>query len=281
MPDQPTAEQDSVQPLPVTAYAVRLEQFEGPLALLLEMIEGEKLDISKVSLAAVTESYLKFLDANPGIPPEELADFLVVASRLLLIKSRLLLPFIQVPEEDEGDLESQLKIYKEYLDASKLIEKMIGKRRFLFVHEKLPSVEIGFAPPKKLTVGQMRDLFLAAIKRLDAVVKVPQAIIEKTVSIHEKITQIRALVNKAERVSFRRLIQSAESRTEIVVSFLALLELIKQRSIRVSQDRIFDDITISLPGDETDASEGKSPLSAGSAAVSGDDQPLDSGSADA
>lgn len=226
------------------AYVAKLEQFEGPLHLLLELIESEKLDISEISLAVVTENYLNFLEANPDLPAEELADFLVVASRLLLIKSKLLMPYLTLPEEEEGDLESQLKIYKEYLDASKHIEQLIGKRRFLYVHEKLPKVETGFAAPKKLTADQMRTLFVGVINRLEVVVKVPEAVIEKTVSIHEKITQIRKLVAKAENTSFRELVTGAESRIEVVVSFLALLELIKQRAIHVSQDNIFDDIVI-------------------------------------
>jgi segregation and condensation protein A len=226
------------------SYVAKLEQFEGPLHLLLEMIEAEKLNISEISLAAVTENYLNFLEANPNLPAEELADFLVVASRLLLIKSKLLMPYLVLPEEEEGDLESQLKIYKEYLDASKHIEQLIGKRRFLYVHEKLPKVETGFAPPKKLTTDQMRALFIGVISRLEVVVKVPEAVIEKTVSIHEKITQIRRLVSKAERTSFKELVTGAESRIEVVVSFLALLELIKQRAVYVSQDGTFDDIMV-------------------------------------
>src|SRR5512142_2217103 len=173
-------------------YAVKLDQFEGPLDLLLELIEAEKLDISQVSLAHVTDGYLRYVQEHPEIPPEELADFLVIASRLLFIKSRILLPFLQaVAEAEEGDLESQLRIYKEYLDASKAVEAMIGKRRFLFVHEKLPHVDIGFAPPKKLTSSMMAEFLRGVIARLEPLVKVPRAVVEKTVSIHEKIRQIQ------------------------------------------------------------------------------------------
>jgi len=226
-------------------FAVKLEQFEGPLDLLLELIESAKLDISKISLAKVTDEYVRRLHDNPDIPPEELADFLVIASRLLLIKSRLLLPFLGLePEEPEGDLESQLKIYKEYLDASKVITAMIGKRRFLFVHEKLPHVEIGFAPPKKLTVEGLSELFRTVLKRLELIVRIPRAVIEKTVSIHEKIGQIQALIARVSRLSFRDIAGSAASRIEIVVSFLALLELVKQRSVSVEQGKLFDEITI-------------------------------------
>ena len=227
------------------AFAVKLEQFEGPLDLLLELIEAAKLDISQISLAKVTDEYVRRLQEQPNIPPEELADFLVVASRLLLIKSRLLLPFLNLgQEEPEGDLETQLKIYKEYLDASKTVQAMIGKRRFLFVHEKLPHIEIGFAPPKKLTALQMSELFRVVLKRLDLIVRIPRAVIEKTVSIHEKIVEIQQLIAKAASMSFRSLLASSASRIEIVVSFLALLELVKQRSVTVEQGKLFDDITI-------------------------------------
>jgi len=227
-------------------YAITLEQFDGPLDLLLELIEQEKLDISAISLAQVTDGYLQYVHAHPEIPPEELADFLVIASRLLFIKSRVLLPFLQqIAEEEAGDLESQLRIYKEYLEASKVIEGMIGKRRFLYVHEKLPQVEIGFAPPKKLTTDAMHALMTAVIARLTPLVKVPQAVVEKTVSIHEKIRQIQTLFARAKSVKFSAILADAQSRTEVVVSFLALLELVKQRNVSVNQDSRWGEITIS------------------------------------
>jgi segregation and condensation protein A len=226
-------------------YAVKLDQFEGPLDLLLELIESEKLDISQVSLAHVTDGYLRYVHEHPEIPPEELADFLVVASRLLFIKSRILLPFLQaVADAEEGDLESQLRIYKEYLDASKAVEAMIGKRRFLFVHEKLPHVDIGFAPPKKLTTSMMAEFLRGVIARLEPVVKVPRAVVEKTVSIHEKIRQIQSLIASATKVRFSSVLADAQSRTEVIVSFLALLELVKQRTVTVSQEAMWGDIVI-------------------------------------
>ncbi len=227
------------------SYAVKLQQFEGPLDLLLELIESEKLEISTLSLATVTDGYLAHLHANAEIPPEELADFLVVATRLLFLKSRLLLPFLNLGEEEQvGDLESQLRIYKEYLDASKTIEAMIGKRRFLFVHEKLPHIDIGFAPPEKFDTAQMVAFYRGVLARLEPLVKVPKAVVEKTVSIHEKIQHIQAMISKASQLSFRHVLLGTESKTEIVVSFLALLELVKQRSVSVSQDVRWGDIVI-------------------------------------
>ena len=227
------------------SYSVKLEQFEGPLDLLLELIEQESLDISQISLAKCTDGYLEYVEAHQDIPAEELADFLVVAAKLLFLKSQILLPFLNLEEpESEGDLESQLKIYREYLEASKSIEAAIGRRRFLFVHDRLPNVEMGFAPPKKLTTAQMGDMFRAVVARLEPVFKVPAAVIERTISIHDKIRQIRDILRQAERLSFREVLASATSRTEIVVSFLAILELTKQRSVSISQTGQFSDILI-------------------------------------
>ena len=235
-------------------FAIKLQQFEGPLDLLLDLIEQEKLDISQLSLATVTDRYLAHLEEVKDVPPEELADFLVVATKLLFIKSRLLLPFLNMgTDEPAVDLEAQLRIYKEYLDASKVIEAMIGKRRFLYVHEKLPHVEIGFAPPKALTTTQMAEMFRAVIVRLEPIVKVPQATIEKTVSIHEKIRQIQKMFEGVTRTSFSKVLMNAHSKTEIIVSFLALLELVKQRNVSVSQNDRWGDIVI-------DKIEGAAPM---------------------
>jgi len=229
-------------------YSVTLDQFQGPLDLLLKLIEEEKLEISEIALARVTDSYLHYVEAHPEIPPEELADFLVIASKLLLIKSRALLPFLEVAAvEEAGDLGAQLRIYKEYLEASKKIEAIIGTRRFLYVHDKLPQIEIGFAPPKKLNGELMAVLYRGVIARLEPLVKVPKAVIERVVSIHEKIQRIRNLfssLGKGGKVRFSAVLSEATSRTEVIVSFLALLELVKQRSVTVAQDRRYGDITI-------------------------------------
>ncbi|HCC22224.1 hypothetical protein A2480_01910 [Candidatus Uhrbacteria bacterium RIFOXYC2_FULL_47_19] len=226
-------------------YTVRLDQYEGPLDLLLQLIEAEKLDISEISLAQVTDDYLRLIEENPELPPEELADFLVVASRLLLIKSKLLLPYLQSTDDDsEFNLEEQLRIYKAYLDASKIIERLVGKRRFMYVHDKLPQTEIGFSPPKKLKLEQMRELFAAVSKRLEPIVKVQKQTLERIVSIHDKIRQIKEFIARTKRTSFRSLIQTSTSRLEVIVSFLALLELVKQRTVSVAQSERFDDISI-------------------------------------
>lgn len=225
-------------------YEFKLAQFRGPLDLLLELIEAQKLDISEVAMAQVTDQYLHHVENLGAIPVEELADFLVVASRLLYIKSKILLPFLMPPEEEGSDLETQLRIYKEYLEASKAVQTIIGKRRFLFVHEKLPQMDIGFSPPERFTAGDMRGLLLSLLSRIEPAVQAPKAVIEKTVSIQEKIAHIRGLFARAQTVKFSSVLIDAETKTEIIVSFLALLELVKQRVVAVEQDSKFREITL-------------------------------------
>ncbi|MEK7631694.1 MAG: ScpA family protein [Patescibacteria group bacterium] len=227
-------------------HSVKVHTFEGPLDLLLQLIEQEELDISQVALAHVTEQYLQALEKSDNISAEDLADFLVVAAKLLLIKSRILLPQLAVEgAEEASDLERQLKIFKEYLDASRGIAKIIHKRRFTFGRGK-PAVMIEekFSPPEGLEMGTMRELFLAVLRDIEPVIALPKAVIEKTVSISEKIEAIRALILDKALISFKSIMEDAKTKTDVIVSFLALLELVKQRSIVVKQGALFTDIAI-------------------------------------
>ena len=226
-------------------YEIKVENFEGPLDLLLKLIEREERDITTVALAKVTDQYIEQLKGLAEIPVEELADFLVVAARLLYLKSRMLLPLLQWDQEEEdGDLERRLRMYKEYVEAAKKVQAMLAKRRHTYVREKPPVEALGFAPPAGLTADKMAELFREVLHRLIPVVKPPEGVIEKTVSIHEKIRHIQGLIAAHAKVSFRSVLQSAETRAEIIVTFLALLELVKQRHVTVRQQDHFGEIEL-------------------------------------
>lgn len=229
-------------------HKIKIQDFEGPLDLLLQLIEDQKMEITKVSLAQVTEQYIQVLNqsAPDQISAEDLADFLVVAARLLLIKSKALLPFLEWGEEDEGEeLTKQLKIYKEYLEACKVIQKMIAKKRFGFSREKLLiHEEIGFAPPPKLVKDKLAQVFKEIINGLAPILNLPTEVIKKTINIQEKIAQIRERIFRETSTRFSEILKEAKDKTEVIVSFLALLELIKQKTVTVKQDKVFDDITI-------------------------------------
>ncbi|OGY51422.1 MAG: hypothetical protein A3J65_03570 [Candidatus Buchananbacteria bacterium RIFCSPHIGHO2_02_FULL_45_11b] len=229
-------------------HKIKIEHFEGPLDLLLQLIEEQKLEITKVALAEVTEQYIQILGqpAKDKIKAEELADFLVVAARLLLIKSRALLPFLDWGGEEEGeDLTKQLKIYKEYLEATKVVQKMIAKKHFAFSREKLlTGREIGFAPPPKLIKDKLARVFSEIINGLQPFLNLSAEVVKRTVSIQEKINQIRQRIYQQATSRFSDILKEAKDKTEVIVSFLALLELIKQRIVSVKQSKVFDDIEI-------------------------------------
>jgi segregation and condensation protein A len=228
-------------------YKVRLEKFEGPLDLLLQLIEGQKLDITEVSLAQVADQYLEYLNQAQELNIDELADFLVIAAKLLYIKSKALLPSLDLGDDDLKDLEKQLKIYKEYLDASKVINRMILAKRFSFVRERaIKSEEIIFNPPKNLALSKLKNIFEEILNDLKPIFELPRRTLEKTISIQEKIQYIKNLILSCiqNKSCFGAILKNVKSKTEIIVSFLALLELVKQRTIAVNQEELFKEITI-------------------------------------
>lgn len=228
----------------------KLEKFQGPLGLLLQIIEKEELDITEVSLAKIADQYLEYIRNLSEIDAEEMADFLVVAAKLLLIKSRALLPYLS-PEEDEEieELEQQLKMYQEFLEATKKIEKMLGKKKFMFAREFnrqaiLASNNI-FSPPKKLEKDSLREVFEDILGRIKPIQeKLEEGKIEDNIKIEDKIRSIKELILKRIKFSFKSLFASSASKTEKIVSFLALLELVKQKDIIASQNDLFGEIDI-------------------------------------
>lgn len=228
---------------------VKLDKFEGPLGLLLKLIEKEELDITQVSLAKIADQYIEYLKKIKNFDPDEMADFLVVAAKLLLIKSRALLPYLYPEEEEEAfDLEEQLKIYKEFLEASKVMAKLIGKKKFMFAREFnkkaiLLSVNV-FSPPKKITAEDLKAVFDNLIISLKPERELEEEKIEYKISIDEKILAIQNMLLNRIRTSFNAVLDGAKSKAEVIVSFLALLELIKQRSIFVKQGSLFGEIEI-------------------------------------
>lgn len=230
-----------------TPYQVKLQVFEGPLDLLLQLIEKRELDITKVSLAQVTDQYLEYISLLHELEAAALADFLLIAAKLLLIKSQMLLP--QPPpieeEEDVGDeLVRQLIEYKKFKEAAQELRQReeMGLRAYVRV-----------APPPRLEPaldleGITLDDLLEAVQQALAVTplapSVSNMVAPISVTIADKISQIEAALRSRGRVSFQRLLARAASRVEIIVAFLAVLELIKRRRVDVQQERAFGEIII-------------------------------------
>ena len=227
-------------------YKIKLEKFSGPLDLLLQLIEQKQMDITQVAIGEVTDQYLAYLDDTKDISATELADFLVVATKLLVIKSKLLVPQLSDDEEDSAEqLEAQLKMYKEYLDASKIIEKMLNAGNILFSRERLAvNFEPAFSPPPSLSAQNLMEIYLEILGRIDYVVNLPQRVMKRAVTLKETVNNIREALSKFKTMNFREMLAGAHDRTEVVVSFMALLELIKSGEIAVTQGGVFDDIMI-------------------------------------
>ncbi len=232
----------------MSQYTIKLEQFEGPLDLLLKLIEQEELDISQVSLSKVTEQYIEYVQGLENeLDPDELADFLVVAARLLLIKSRGLLPQIDLETEDSAEeLERQLKMYKTFLEATRKIEMIIKAGKQGFLREKLPRDLAGvFAPPKNIDTNVLGRVFREIISGLEIIPKLKERSLKRVISIKEKIAQISNLIKWKTEMGFTELIASAKDRVEVIVSFLAILELVKQRQVTLTQEGEFGEIRVS------------------------------------
>lgn len=226
-------------------YQIKLEHFEGPLDLLLHLIENEEMDISKVSLAKAADQFIEYVNSSAELDPNEVADFLVVAAKLLMIKSKTLLPSLNFNDEEANDLEKQLKIYKEYYEATKKIAVLLKARRFLFAREKPIKVFTPkFYPPLNLNLDKMKLIFAEVLKKLEPVVNLPKDVIKRTVSISEKINQIKNYILERVSFSFKNLLSQGGNKTELIVSFLAMLELVKQRVIEVKQVEMFEEIEI-------------------------------------
>ena len=227
----------------------KTEKFEGPLALLLKLIEKEKMDITQISLAKITDQYVEYIKNSQNIKPDDVADFLVVAARLLLIKSRALLPYLEQEEEQEiEEFERQLKMYKEFLDASKNVERLIGKKKFSFSREFnrkiiLDNVQI-FSPPKKIKKQNLSDIFQNLVSNLEPEKKLEEKTIEHKINIEDKILSIQKMLINKIKISFNKLLNNTNSKTEVIVSFLAMLELIKQQDITACQEDMFKEIII-------------------------------------
>lgn len=236
-------------------YEIKLEQFSGPLEKLLELIEEQKLEINRVSLAAVTRDFLKYTEKLQGDAPAALlADFLVVAAKLVLIKSKTLLPDLKLTEEEEKDiqdLESRLAVYREFSargergSASKNLVALWDRRLISWNRPFLKSLGdfSFFYPPKNLGVKELLASMAALCGAISRLMPETSTIKSAVINLQEKIEELLERAKEAAEHSFKRL-SERRSRSEVIVMFLAVLHLFRQRLIRVEQTGSFGDIII-------------------------------------
>lgn len=226
------------------AFTIEHAEFSGPLALLLDVIEKKNLPITTVSLAKVADDFLAYIE-HRDVPSDELADFLIVASRLIYLKSCELMPYLKIDEEDAAaaKLEDQLRLYQEFVAAAvKLEERYVVNAMFTRPAVKAKERAQSFSPSKNMTLETLRDGFKSILKRLEPFFTLQESSLERTKSIEERIDELKATLETRAKLKFRDMIAISGTKREIVVSFLALLELLRRRHITAHQEEHGADI---------------------------------------
>ncbi len=231
-----------------SSFELRLEVFEGPLDLLLYLIDREEMDITTVSLLQVTDQYLSFLRSGEQIDARALAEFIAIGARLLYLKSRALLPRPRALDDDEEDV------------GEDLVRRLLEYRRFKQVAEGLRAIEEEGhrayprqAPPTGLPLptgldGVTLDLLVGIFR--DVLERTPKEeppagnVERQEVTVEQKVEELGSQINRGHPISFRSFISACRTRTEVIVSFFAVLELIKALRLRAEQDVAFGEIAL-------------------------------------
>ena len=228
-----------------TTYNVKTDVFEGPLDALLSMIEKRKLSISDISLAKVADDYVAYVRSQSDFPLSDSASFILVASTLVLIKSKTLLPTLSLSEEEErsiDDLEARLTLHQEYKQKAEELGKLFGKH-ILFSPIPKKQTTVVFAPDRRTTRQGIHEAILRVVEQMPKPKAVAHTTIRTVISLEEAIVSLTERIGKHLKLNFREFAQTGKNeKVSVVVHFLAMLELVKQGVIQVKQDRPFQDI---------------------------------------
>lgn len=233
----------------ISAYHhIKISQFEGPLDLLLQLIESKNMEITAVSLSEVADQYIACFQDIKEVFPEDLANFLSIISSLILIKSRALLPILEIDDdvlENADDLARRLEEYR--------IVKMLGRkiqeldRRGAISFSRLADKKLRpvFFPPRNATVNVLHKYFDKIFREIFTEPQIlPQKELRELIKLEDKIKDLAEKISAGGIKNFSSFLGDGSSRLEIVVSFLALLHLLKRRTIIVEQKELFGEIEI-------------------------------------
>lgn len=225
------------------SFKVKTHVFEGPLDLLLDLVTKRKLFVNDVSLSQVTDDFIKYIDEHEEFPLEESAEFILVASTLMLIKSRSLLPMLELSEEEEEsiyDLENRLAVYARVKELAVAIRKLFG-RRIIFEKEPRKNEKVIFSPDSKTDTTNLLLSLQRVLESLPKKEMLPKVTVKKVISLEEMIERLAERISKATKLSFKdfhgeRGELTREKKVSVIVGFLAMLELVKRGAIRVTQE---------------------------------------------
>jgi segregation and condensation protein A len=241
-------------------YKVKTQVFEGPLDVLLSLIEKRKLFINDISLAKVADDYINYVKTLSEFPVDTTAHFILIASTLLLIKSKSLLPTLPLSLEEEAsidDLEHRLKLYKRFKELSQYVSKKFGKE---IIFPRLPNknIPVVFSPDEEITIQNVTNTVQSLIQSFPKKEVIQKGVIKKMISLEEMIFRLTEKVQSNIKMSFGDFAKTQgktshtgakhtvtkEEKVHIIVSFLAMLELVKQGIINANQNNISEDIEI-------------------------------------
>lgn len=229
-------------------YQVKLEAFEGPLDLLLHLIKKEEIDIYNIPISRITEEYLNYLELMKMLNLDIAGEFLVMAATLLHIKSKKLLPVVEKDEETLEELDpcqelvKQLLEYKRFKEVAKVLSERELNQQKIFTRPPLKIESMG--DEEYVIEASLFDLLDAFRNVLKANKTSVREIIQEEVKIEERIQIIQQLLTEKESLTLDEIFTPESTKMEMIVTFLALLELIKQKQIKILQTRLFDKIRI-------------------------------------
>ncbi len=232
-----------------TNYTIKTNAFEGPFGLLLELVEKRKLFINDVSLASVTEDYLSYMNKLGGLNSSEVASFILVASTLVLIKSKSLLPNLSLTTEEQGDiksLEERLRLFEIYTKLSGHVKSMFGEKIIFAPLERKNDVLV-FLPDDQITKESMMSFAKNVLGGMPKKVSMPTVEVKKVISIEEMIGNLTERIKESVQMSFKGFAGKATTREEkvfVIVGFLAMLELVRNGILEAIQEGGFSDIMI-------------------------------------
>jgi len=229
-----------------TNFTIHTEAYQGPFELVLDLIEARKLLVNDLTLASITEDYIQHVRAQETFPVEETANFIQIAATLLLIKSKSLIPDLTLSEEESADIEDlkqRLEAYERAREAARELARLYGKTVMAPVGERLP--EPVFAPSRDLSTTALVEALARVLAAREAIEQLPEARVKPLVTIEEMMDRLAKRVQSAMTLSFKEFSSGVKEKVEVIVSFLALLELVKQGAVAAEQYEAHGDIRIS------------------------------------
>ena len=247
-------EQNEIEEV-VDSYKFKLENFEGPLDLLLHLIKEAKMEITSIKLSEVTEQYLEYMTQIDNIDMEKASDFITIAATLIEIKSKTLLPKEEVVVEEEDSEQKLLRQIKEYAlfkEASEKLHNIEDVNKMYKMPDK--NADKARIVLKDFVLDNLLDAFVGILAKVNKKEEqaIPKKIVKDRFTVAEKIVQIRQTMTERNQIKFSELFADDNTRSEVINIFLALLELLKMQVVRVVQKQIFDDINIisNIKGEE-------------------------------